>query len=123
MSDDIFSDVQSIPIESDLGRKHLSGSIDALFLIGLINLACWVLPYFSKNMSVVTLNLGNYTIFVFLLLLLVYRVLCVLLFNVTIGMKVCGIVLLNKHYKQPSRREKVLAAMFILIDGVEYYRK
>jgi uncharacterized RDD family membrane protein YckC len=54
---------------------------------------------------------------------ILYRLLCLMLMNGTIGMKLLGVVLLNGEEQPLTFKEKLLAAIFILYQGVEYYNR
>lgn len=51
----------------------------------------------------------------------VYRLVLLLLFNRTVGMVIFQSHLLNGNYEALSLKEKFLAAIFILYQGVNYY--
>ncbi len=55
--------------------------------------------------------------------LVIYRLICLFLFNKTLGMQVTGIVLLNAEEEEINPKEKLLAAFFVLYKGVDYYQK
>ena len=55
--------------------------------------------------------------------LIIYRLICLLIFNVTIGMTILRVRLLNGELKKLTIKERILAAFFVLYKGVSYYNK
>jgi hypothetical protein len=105
--------------EIGLLRKNLFGIIDAAIIITVfLSIASFFpLEVLSKLGKPFRPELCV------LLSLAIYRLISLVIFNSTAGMRICRIVVLNDDLEILSLREKVLASFFILINGVAYYRK
>ncbi|MBS1511557.1 MAG: RDD family protein [Bacteroidetes bacterium] len=102
----------------DVVKKNLSGIIDAFIVILLTSSSGLYLPdniiYIFRDFKYI----GLLTLFIYFL----YR--CCMLFavNGTLGMKMFRLQLLNEHFQPLNAKQKVLASVFILADGADYYR-
>jgi hypothetical protein len=54
---------------------------------------------------------------------ILYRFVTILLFDSTLGMKVFKLIFLNGEEEALTLKEKTLASVFILYQGVEYYKR
>jgi len=54
---------------------------------------------------------------------IIYRFITILVFDGTLGMKVLNLVFLNGDEEALTLKEKTLASIFILYQGVEYYKQ
>jgi len=59
----------------------------------------------------------------FILGFIIYRLLTVFISDCTLGMKVFKLVFLNSDQNSLNFKEKVLASIFILYQGVDYYQR
>jgi len=104
--------------ETSLNKQVLIGFIDALLvLLVTISLLIHVPLFFVQLFSDVNGSL------LVLIAFIIYRLLALLCFNGTIGMKLLRSTLLNSEQKPISIGEKCLAAFCILFRGVDYYDK
>ena len=117
MSKDINTE-ETIEFEEAGGiRKNLSGIIDAVIVMTLIITTFTLVP--EKYSA--SLEAPGRSLLVILLSLIVYRLVGLLLFNVTAGMRICRIAILNDDLETLSLKEKIFASFLILINGVAYY--
>lgn len=54
---------------------------------------------------------------------IIYRFITILLFDSTLGMKIFQLIFLNGEEKSLTLKEKSLAAIFVLYQGVEFYNQ
>jgi signal transduction histidine kinase len=106
-------------MEASPSRQRFVGLIDVVIVFAVlasINIYHWP---FAVYRFFVTIN----SIVLFVSCLIVYRLICLLFFNATIGMKSLRVVLLNGEMEKLTIKEKILAAFFVLYRGVSYYNK
>jgi uncharacterized RDD family membrane protein YckC len=96
-------------------KKMVAGLIDAIVSIFIFSL----LSSFFPTSILQTLWVGLIILIIFAL----YRLVCLLQFKATLGMKICSIQLLNSEQEALSKKETLFAAFFILINGVNYYHE
>ena len=109
--------VSDLP-EANVVRRNAAGIIDAALVILLFT---GIILYFSQSI----LNRLQSPIrieFYILLLLVFYRLISLVFFHQTIGIRLCNIQLLNEYDDRLSIKEKIFAAFFILINGIAYYK-
>ena len=104
--------------EAGLLRKNLSGIIDAAIILAVFVGVASFFPLRALSSLEGPVTPGLYI----LLLLAIYRLISLLIFNGTTGMRICRIKILNDDLESLSFKEKVFASFFILINGVAYYR-
>ena len=83
-------------------EKVLSGLIDAALVLGFYMMIAGAVNFF--------------------VMYFIYRLLTIYLFNSTLGMQVFRMTFLNAEEEKLSAKEKVLASIFILFEGVDYYK-
>lgn len=95
-----------------------SGLIDAALTFAIFFLFCYfALPPFLAKAVESHPNLCIFALFI------LYRLVSLLCFGKTSGMKLFNVVLLNSEEDKLSLNEKLLASIFILFKGVGYYKK
>ncbi len=102
-------------IKPNYGRILLAGLIDASLII-----AFFVFLFKSNAFSPIIQANPNLSLFIGFIL---YRLITITLFNSTLGMRVFNLIFLNADEKLLSLKEKLLASIFILFRGVDYYRE
>ena len=104
-------------VEAGLGLRVFAGLIDASLSLGLVTALAvtgkpevfyYLLPHINPTLLV-------------LILFVVYRLVSLLFFNQTLGMRIFRLTLLNGEEQQLNYLEKLLAAFFILYRGTAYY--
>jgi uncharacterized RDD family membrane protein YckC len=106
--------------QADVSKQIIAGLIDAAIILLLF----WQYSKYLAPRSIY--DLPVYPIHpVYLIVggLILYRFFFLVLFNGTPGMKMLKVVFLNGEEASLSLSEKLLAAVFILYRGVEYYEK
>jgi len=100
--------------EASAIRKNAAGISDATISIFLYICIAFFLPQSALN---------SIWQFIYVLMsLAVYRLISIVFFHQTIGMRLCNIQLLNEYDDRLSIKEKIFAAFFILINGIAYYK-
>jgi uncharacterized RDD family membrane protein YckC len=101
--------------KSNYGRIVLAGLIDAALIIAFF------VFFFNSIAFTPTIktnpNLSLFTGFI------LYRLISISIFNSTLGMKVLRLTFLTEDEEILSFKEKLLASIFILFKGVDYYRE
>ena len=100
--------------KSNYSSVVFAGLIDAAIII-----ACSVFIVTSMPLDSIIRDYPNLSILIFLIL---YRVISILLFNSTLGMRILGLTFLTDEKEDLNLKEKLLAGIFILFEGVDYYR-
>ena len=90
-------------IKASYSRKVYAGLIDAALSIGFLVLFLSPMPI--------------------LVIFILYRLVTIALFDSTLGMKVFKLVFLNADQEPLNATEKLLASVFVLYEGVDYYRE
>jgi hypothetical protein len=114
---DLHHSISEEKTEASLLRQVFIGLIDvvlALLVVTLISIYRFPEPLYQLFSFV------NPTLLV-LLWFVIYRLICFLFFDRTIGMKLFHAILLNGELESLSVKEKILASAFILYKGVGYY--
>jgi hypothetical protein len=117
MALNIDDNINEEKIEAGHLRQVAIGLVDIVLALLLVTL---LLVYQTPQPLYQLIFPVNSTLLV-ILWLVFYRLVTLLLFNGTIGMKLFGVVLLNSEQQPLSLKEKMLAAVFILYKGVDYY--
>ena len=105
--------------KAHLGIQFLTGLIDSLISLASYFALLYYFPdiIFTISHFHLASEIAAYIWFG------IYRMIALLLFNGTIGMKVCRIHLLNGDLEHLSFLEKICAGFFVLLNGVDYYHK
>ena len=104
--------------EANVVRRNAAGIIDAALVILLFT---GIILYFHQ--SILNRLQSHIQIEFYILLLLVfYRLISLVFFHQTIGIRLGNIQLLNEYDDRLSIKEKIFAAFFILINGIAYYK-
>jgi uncharacterized RDD family membrane protein YckC len=104
--------------EASHGRQLSVGLIDATLPLAVIST---LLITGKPEVIYSCLESINGSLLV-LIALVFYRLLSLLFFNQTLGMRLFDLVLLNREEQPLSLVEKSLAAIFVLYRGVSYYQ-
>ena len=106
-------------VRANKTRVIAAGLIDAVLIF------CFFIMIFNliqpNILSKLLANI-NPTLCIFLGLIM-YRFLTILLFDSTMGMILFKLVFLNGDQEALALKEKILASIFILFQGVDYYKK
>ena len=95
--------------------------IVAAGLIDFILVAVFFVSFFRVLFS--SSFVDEYSTFFFFLGFLIYRLLTIFISDCTLGMKVFKLVYLNSDQNSLNFKEKALASIFILFQGVDYYQR
>ena len=90
-------------IKPNYSRKFFAGLIDAVLTVGFLISIFPPLPL--------------------LISFILYRFITIYFFDSTLGMKVFKLVFLNADEERLNLKEKLLASIFILFEGVDYYQE
>ncbi|POY37003.1 hypothetical protein C3K47_08055 [Solitalea longa] len=114
------NEIDNVFYKADYLKRIVAGLIDGALIIAfiLLILISEILPNEGFPPSFILL----FPIIPFLFLAL-YRLISLFLFNGTLGMKICKLILLNKDLLPLSKQEIINAAFFLLINDVRYYDK
>jgi hypothetical protein len=104
-------------METKQGKQILIGLIDASIATALL----MILSYNKSPEFLYSLMATYNTSLIALCWFFLYRLIAVVVFRGTIGMKIFRVQFLNDNMKPPSVLEHILASAFILTNGVRYY--
>ena len=99
-------------------KRFLLGWIDVIIVVAVsigLQYLLWdsnLLPRIVQNLTVMTFSM-----------LLIYRLFFVFLIGSTIGMYILNLKLLNGYGEKLNLKERLLAALFVMINGTNYYIK
>ena len=91
-----------------------AGLIDAALTIVFFVIVFSIFPEIS---AIINPNLCIFFGFI------LYRLLTIYIFDSTLGMKVFKIIFLNGDEENLNYKEKILASVFVLFQGADYYRR
>ncbi len=91
-----------------------AGLIDAALTIAFF---VTLVSYFPRFPETINLHLAIFLGFI------LYRLFTIILFDRTLGMNVFKIFFLSGEEERLNFKEKILASVFILFEGVDYYRR
>ena len=100
--------------KANYGRVVIAGLLDAALIIAFFvyYLKAFVsIPFINENPNL-SILLG----FIF------YRLITIVLFNATFGMRMLGLTFLKDEEENLTLKDKFLAGIFILFEDVDYYR-
>ena len=118
MKEDIIIDPPADDLkEVNAIKKNIAGIIDAAIIIAFVVVLTSFLPQNILDKLQHPIRIEFYI----LILLALYRMVLIIFFNETAGMRICKIKFLNGSLQPLSLKEKILAAFFILINGTGYY--
>lgn len=100
-------------------RKIIAGLIDAALVILAV---IWIMRSGIPG-PLYTFAVHYSPELLIVMLLIVYRFLTILFFRGTLGMAIWGIQFLNSEGERLSVKESLLASVFILHRGVDYYSR
>lgn len=100
-------------------RRFLAGLIDAALVIGSV---IGGILLFGNGLNHAFLS-GIPNELVIFIVFILFRIVCLVLLNGTPGMHILQIQLLNHEKKAPSLTERLLAAVFVLLNSSDYYDK
>lgn len=103
--------------------KHIKSSHAHIVLAGLVDAALIIclFVFSSKFLSSISFFQSNPNFSIFLGFIL-YRIITIMIFSATLGMMLFGMKFLNAEGRKIRLNEKLLASVFILFRGVDYYR-
>jgi uncharacterized RDD family membrane protein YckC len=116
----IFTDLETGETESGSGRRVFANIIDWLIEMAIIVtifvlMSKGVIPSIGKGGAYITY------IIVFVIMFL-YRLICLLVFNRTVGMMICRIKYLNHDLQPLSTKEKLIAVFAVRTARIRYYK-
>ncbi|MGB4844679.1 MAG: RDD family protein [Ferruginibacter sp.] len=118
--DSIFSDIQTTEVEAAYFQRALTNLIDWAIDILLIVTLYLLLP---KEIISTLINTKSYSTYIIVfVLMLVYRLLCLLVFGKTIGMMLCKIKYLNSTLQPLTQKEKLIAVFAVRTSNIKYYK-
>lgn len=99
-----------------MDMEYIKPNYFRIVLAGLIDAALVILFYFVIPHLI-------FPIVPFLLTLILYRVVTIINYGATFGMKLFGVTYLTAEQEELNTKEKLWAAFFVLYEGVDYFRK
>lgn len=118
--DSIFTDLEPSETESSSGQRVLTNIIDwliemAMIVTVFVLMAKGIVPHIDNGAAYITY------IIVFVIMFL-YRLVCLLIFNRTAGMMICRIKYLNSELQPLSSKEKLIAVFAVRTARIRYYK-
>ena len=120
MNDSIFSDIHPTERDVSFAQGFFTRLID--FVLEMIFL---ILLYLLIPRAIIANLLDSGSLVRFLIIIVVifiYQIVFLLLFNKTIGMMICRVKLLNKELRPLSTTEKALSIFRTRFSSIKYYQ-
>jgi uncharacterized RDD family membrane protein YckC len=116
----IFSDLETTEVESSYLQRVLINLIDWVIEILLLVSIYFFIP---KEVILNLLTINPYSKYIIVLVVLLsYRLICILLFSKTIGMMICKVKYLNAGLQPLSSKEKMIAVFATRTAAIRYYK-
>lgn len=115
----IDRNISKLKLQATSLKRVVIGLIDAGLVILFVSL---IVVYKVPTPVYEVFTRINSTLLMFTLLI-IYRFVTIILFNGTIGMNSCNVIVLNGKLQPLSIKEKALISLFILYEGASYYDK
>ncbi len=120
VQDTIFSDIEDPEVEGTYFQKLFTSLIDTV-----INLVPIVLIYkfLPQEVSINLIRKSSLNTYIFIILLIaLYRLVLLLIFDKTIGMMICRLKYLNGKRQPLTIKEKFIAVFAIRTAKIRYYK-
>jgi len=116
----ILSDLEATEIEGSYLQRVLISVVDWVIEILLLIFIYYILPKELFQDLIINKPYVSYAIII--LLMISYRLLCILIFSKTVGMMVCKIKYLNNSLQPLTSPEKLIASIAIRTSKIKYYK-
>ncbi len=118
--DTILDDVKTEEVEAPYIQRLIATIIDVLIEISII-LAFYYL--FPKDIILKLLGANSFMKYIIaLIIVFAYRMICILLSGMTIGMKISRVKYLNSNLQQLSSKERLIAVFATKTSNIKYYK-
>ncbi|TWI81493.1 RDD family protein [Lacibacter cauensis] len=118
-NDTIFSDIQKSETEASYFKKFSASLIDWIFELALIFSSYIFLP--RSIILEISDSDSILRFFIILIFIILYRLVCLLLFNKTIGMGLLRLKYLNSSLQPLSVKEKIIASFAPKVSDIKTY--
>jgi len=118
--DSILSDIETPAIESTYWQRLFTNIIDWLVEVGLFVGIYWMIPL--ESIASFLDDKPYMTYVVLFILIFAYRFICLLSFEKTVGMMICGIKYLDASLQPLSAKQKMIAAVAIRTSTIRLYK-
>jgi hypothetical protein len=119
-NDTISSDLEPTEVAPAYWQRVVANVIDWVIEVGLMVMIYFLLPQAVWYNILQESTFARY--FVFLGVIFLYRCICLLLLNRTIGMAACRIKYLNGDLQPLSLKEKCIAIFAVRTPKIKYYK-
>ena len=122
MNDDnsIFTDIKTDEIEASHFQRAVADILDWVIDVAFTVVFYLLLPKEMFANFIKSTSFGIYIIVIVIMFL--YRLLAILVFNKTAGMMICRIKYLNADLKPLSAKEKLIAVFVLRTSRIKYYK-
>ncbi|QNA44924.1 RDD family protein [Lacibacter sediminis] len=119
-TDSIFSDIQNSETEASYFQRLLASLIDFAVEIFIVFSIYIIIP---KEIILGLIGSNTYTsYFLIFFILFLYRFICIIIFQKTIGMMLCRLKYLNGDLEPLSIKQKLIAVFIPRTQSVKYYK-
>lgn len=119
-TDSILSDIQNSEIEASYFQRLLASLIDFVVEILLVLVIYITIP---KEIILRLIGSNTYTRYLLIFIILVlYRLISIAIFQKTIGMMLCRLKYLNGDLHPLSIKQKLIAAFIPRTQSIKYYK-
>lgn len=119
-TDSILSDIQNSEIEASYFQRLLASLIDFAVEIFIVFLIYITIP---KEIILRLIGSNTYTsYFLIFFILFLYRFICIIIFQKTIGMMLFRLKYLNGNLEPLSIKQKLIAVFIPRTQSIKYYK-
>jgi uncharacterized RDD family membrane protein YckC len=119
-TDSILSDIQNSETEASYFQRLLASLIDFAVEIFIVFSIYIIIP---KEIILGLIGSNTYTSYILIFFILfLYRFICIILFQKTIGMMLCRLKYLNGDLQPLSIKQKLIAVFIPRTQSVKYYK-
>jgi len=119
-TDSILSDIKDVETEASFLQRLFANLID-LVIESSVFVAIYV--FVPREIILQTIGINSFTRYLFIfLLIVVYRLICIVLFQKTIGMMLCRLKYLNYDLEPLTAKQKIIAILVTTTSSIKYYK-
>lgn len=118
--DTILDNIKTEEVEAPYIQRLIATIIDLLIEISIIIAFYYLFP---KDILLKLLGTNSFMKYIIALIIVFsYRMICILLYGMTIGMKISRVKYLNSNLQQLSSKERLIAVFATKTSNIKYYK-
>jgi uncharacterized RDD family membrane protein YckC len=119
-TDSILTDIENVETEASFLQRLFANLID-LVIEACVFVAIYV--FVPREIILRTIGINPFTRYLFIfLLIVVYRLICIAIFQKTIGMILCRLKYLNYDLEPLTIKQKIIVVFVTKTSSIKYYK-